>query len=183
MGFWSKVREFGREMFSTPESKINELVSVIVSACKKELSDAESIQILKQAAQKHFTPEAHAQLLLHRLRDAKREESETEVQSIYIVAIGDSILNLMGEDTMSHSQRSFLTDEQNEQARRSCELQRTRINFANLDQETVWDALWQSFGIKAAWKSFDHPCWKMCRITDIEVWARDEWNKAHPMPD
>lgn len=82
---------------------------------------------------KHFTPETHAQLLLHQLQDAKRECSKSDVQCVYIVAIYNSILNLMREDTMSYSQRSFLTDEQNELARRSCELQRAYINFTNLD--------------------------------------------------
>jgi hypothetical protein len=111
-----------------------------------------------------------------------RKLSSQEEVSLYVVAIGNTILNLLGEDTMSYRYKSVLTEEDNKRIRQSCELQRARINPSSLDQEALRDALWQCFGRKSAWKIIDHPCWEMCRITDLEIWSRDEWHRTHPMP-
>ena len=182
MSIWSKIGKFLSEVSASPGDNVKDLVQAVVTACKSGVSDDQALQILKQAAERQFTPKAQVDLFKMKLRDKGRAVDSKEELSLYVVAIGNSILNLLGEDTTSYTHKSFLTDKDNERMRQSCELQRASINPSSVDQEALRDALWQCFGIKSAWKVIDHPCWEMCRITDLEIWARDEWNRTHSIP-
>jgi len=180
VGFLKEIGRFFSETSSSPEDKVNELSSSVVSVCKREVPKAQQLERLKTVARKHWTVQARFDLMHSLLRHSEREDSTDEQICTYIVAVGDKILALLGEDPSSGRHR---TREDNERMRRSCELQRECVNLANIDKENLRDALWQTFGIKLAWKIFNDPRWEQCCITDLEVWAKDEWNKANPMPE
>lgn len=177
MSILSKLGRFLSDVTSGPEDEVNELSLAVVAACKRDVPDEQRLQMLKTVAEKHRTVQARFDHF-SALRGGSKA-STLDVVCTYIVAIGDKILALLGED---FGPSVYSSEEENIRIHQSCELQRARINLANVNREDLRDALWQAFGVKVNWKVTGDPRWKLCRITDLELWARDEWNRTHPMP-
>ena len=171
-------------MFSTPEKQINKLTSLIKTVIGRSVSVSEdaTLNTLRKAAQNRFAADVRSKMLIARVKECNRDVSTEDLVLIYLVALCDSILALMGENTMPHSQRSTLPGGHEEALNESCQMQKNQIRMDKIDQEALRDVLWQSFGAKVAWKSLQYPCWEMCRITDTEYWAKDEYQKAYPRP-
>jgi hypothetical protein len=172
--------KFLKEITSGPEDKVNELSLGVASACKKGVPIAKQLEMLRNLAKDNFSVQARYDLLCLSTREHGEHEDNIHDQiTTYIVAAGDTILALLGEDPGSIKNR---TEEENERIRLSCKLQRGRINWNNVGKDNLRDTLWQSFGIKALWKIIGDPRWQYCNITGLEVQAKDEWNRVHPMP-
>jgi len=180
MNIKEALSKFFSEITSKPEDKVNELSCAVVSVCKREVPPPKKLEVLQNLAKSHPSIQAHFDLFYLSLRERSEYKDGVDDQiSTYIVAAGDAILALLGEDPGSGKYR---TERDDERVRRSCELQRNRINWRNIEEENLRNTLWQSFGIKMVWKTFDDPRWQQCRITELELQARNEWNKANPMP-
>jgi hypothetical protein len=97
----------------------------------------------------------------------------------YTVTIGNKILALLGEDPGS---RRHQTSDQLQRIQKSYSMQREPVNFAKINKENLRDALRQTFGIKTAWRISNDPRSELYGVTEIEYWARNEWNSANPVP-
>jgi hypothetical protein len=177
MGLLSKMGGLLSEAFRGPEHKINDLSQSVVKAYRPGVSTEQALETLKQAAERRFTPEVQVRVFKKALRDAGLAAEGREEADLYVVAIGNVILNWIGEDTMVHGAGG-----DRERMRKLCEAQQARINFASLDREALQETLRRSFEIKSAWKGSGHPGFKICRITDPEAEAKEAWDRTHPPP-
>lgn len=180
MGFLVEIKNFFSEITTSSEERVNELSSAVVGTCKQSISEEQQLERLKEIASRHWTVQTRAELLERILCSSGKEICTLDLVCNYIVAIGDTVQTLLGEDTAPARGRSL---EEQEQMSQSCEVQRMSIDFAKINQERLRDTLWQSFGIKIAWKIMGDPRMMQCRTTDLEMRAKDEWNRTHPMPD
>jgi hypothetical protein len=172
--------KFFKEVKSRPEDKVNELTLGVVSACNREVPIAKQLEKLRDLAKINPSVQARYDLLSLSTREHGEHEDNIHDQiNTYIVAAGNTILALLGEDPGSGKYR---TEEENVKLRRSCELQKERVNWNDLEEDNLTYALWQSFSIKTLWKEFNDPRSQQFKVTDLEFKARDEWNRAHPMP-
>ncbi len=177
MGLLSKIGGFLSEAFRGPEQKINDLSLSVVKAYRPGVSAEQALEILRQAAERKFTPEVQVRVFRKALREAGLAAEGREEADLYVVAIGNVVLNWLGEDTMVHSAGG-----DTERMRKLCEAQQARIDFASLDREALQETLRRSFEIKSAWRGSGHPGFKICRITGLEVEAREAWDRTHPPP-
>jgi len=178
MGFLSKIGVFLSEAFKGPEDKINDLSRSVVKAYQPGVSAEQALEILRQAAERKFTPQVQVRVFRKALRDAGRTVDDREETDLHVVAIGNVVLNLLGEDTMVHGPEG-----ERDRMRKLCEAQRARLNAAALDREAVQETLRRSFAIKSAWKASGHPGLNICRITDPEAEAKEAWDRTRPTPD
>jgi hypothetical protein len=177
-GFFSTLSSGGSLGYEAPEDKVNELCAVINASYNDDLTKEQQLTTLRAVVEKDWTINGRVELLRTPLNDSGRDISTLDELANYRVALGDTILNLLGEDTMSDYQKSFLDREMNENARRGRELQRARVNLAAIDKTSLRDALYGVQSIKTVWKINQDPRWNFCCITPLEAWAKDEWIKA-----
>jgi hypothetical protein len=182
MSLLSKIGVFLSEAFTGPERKINDLSHAVLRACGPGVSDEEALEILKREAERKFTPQVQVQIFKKKLREADRAVDSREEVCLHVVAIANAILNMMGEDTMALRDDAGPSVGSSKRMREMCEAQRAGIVLESIDREALQGTLRRSFDIKSAWKISGHPGLEICRITDPEVQAKDEWNRTHPQP-
>jgi hypothetical protein len=182
MSFLSKIGIFLSQAFTGPETKINDLSRAVVRACGPGISDDQALEILGREAERKFTPQVQVQIFRKKLREANREVSVGEAVCLHVVAIGNAILNMLGEDTMAYKDDAGPAGVNREKIRNLCEAQRAGIVLSNIDQEALQDTLRRCFDIKSTWERSGHPALEICRITEPERQASAQWNRTHPAP-
>ena len=180
MSLLSNIGRFLSELIGGPEAKVNRLLSVI-SRATSDISDEEKIGVLRSAIEINGLIQMDFDALQRRSSNKSEGVSKVDIISNYIVAITDTILALLGEDTSPGTHRSL---EEQERMRRSCQAQRESINWSIINKDKLFAALSRSYGIKTTWKHLNDERWlNLSRITQLEFTARQEWFQTHMRND
>lgn len=180
MSLFSKIGDLLSGAFAGSESKINDLTRAVARAFAPGTDAEKTLEILRQEAERKFTPQVQVQIFRKKLHAAGLPVDGPEEVRLHVVAIGNTILNLMGVDTMVHGEHG---GDRIDRIQELCQVQGARIVPSALDQEALQETLSRCFAVKSAWKASGHPGLEVCRITDPEVKAHQDWSRTHPAPD